>query len=132
MVNVIGNTNGEWAAWHAALEEDTYESQDHPGQWIIFDFKRVRISPTAYLIRSKNMKSWTIEVSNDGLTWMEIDRQESIGEDDIYPSGATFQTDECCEYYRMFRLRQIGKNHSGNDILSIDLFDVFGRVDPPI
>ena len=54
------------------------ECQD---SWICYDFKNWCVIPKSYSMRSYvdgyNLKSWIIEVSNDGYSWKEIDRQEN-------------------------------------------------------
>lgn len=54
---------------------------DHFGSWICFDFKEHRIIPKKYYIRSgcttsSHLKSWVIEVSNDGQCWYIADERE--------------------------------------------------------
>lgn len=56
-----------------------YQTQLYKDGWVVFDFKNRKIKLTNYAIKSNNkggdgaMKSWKIEVSNDGKTWIKID-----------------------------------------------------------
>ena len=101
-------------------------SKNAPNSWIRYDFKGRRVTPTSYSIRSccgepggPLPKSWVLEVSNDGSegSWKVVDRRENNS--DLFsrncpvtcnfeisapPSGA----------FRFVRLRQTGKNHTGN------------------
>lgn len=61
-----------------------YQSDDREGKdFICFDFKDKSVNLSSYTIKSNsnytsnsryNLKSWSIEVSNDGENWDEIDR----------------------------------------------------------
>ena len=67
------------------LESDSrFYSKNSPNQSLIFDFKNMRITPTAYSIRTQgcginccHIKSWVCELSEDGENWIEVDRQEN-------------------------------------------------------
>jgi hypothetical protein len=115
--------------------DSRFVSVDAPNQSIGFDFKRWRIKPTHYTIRSHfyaeiggpNLKSWVIEGSMDGSEWTEMDRR--IDNSDLNDRNATrtfrlARSEEC----KFMRLRQIGKNHSGNDVIVISSFEVFGTL----
>lgn len=117
----------------ADLGTDSYFQSDNvPNRWISFDFKDRRITPTAYSIRpysagpgNHHLKSWVIEVSNDGKDWTEVDRRENnsdLNDNRVTRSFRTSRQEEC----RFIRLRQIGKNHYGNDFLRFTSFEIFG------
>lgn len=83
------------------ITSNSYYSGDHPKNlvdfndktkyesprsdaWICFDFKKIKIKPTGYSIKSfegeKNdchLKSWDIEVSDDGEYWNVIDQHKN-------------------------------------------------------
>jgi hypothetical protein len=44
-------------------------------QWLCWDFGEMRVWPTHYTLRAEHLKSWVVEASADGATWIEIDRQ---------------------------------------------------------
>jgi hypothetical protein len=78
-----------------------------------------------------------VETSLDGLTWTEVDRQTDRAPKDqrrsAFGSGSPkllfpiSSDDEC----RFIRLTQTGKNADGNDALSIECFEVFGKLFVP-
>jgi hypothetical protein len=120
-----------------AVEFETtscFQSPNLQNQWICYDFQRIRIKPTHYAIcsyssgpNSHHPKSWVLEVSEDGSQWSEIDRRE----DNYDLNGShlikTFQvrTSLVCRFVRM---RQIGKNHCGFDIMILSAFELFGTL----
>ena len=60
-------------------DKEYYESDD-TNSWILYDFGDQRVTPTSYAIRSfidRYLKSWVIEVSNDGYSWTQIDRRDN-------------------------------------------------------
>jgi hypothetical protein len=54
-----------------------------PGDWIQYDFRTMKAAVSGYTVRSQwdlgpayaHAKNWVIEISNDGHSWSEIDRQ---------------------------------------------------------
>jgi hypothetical protein len=54
--------------------DSCFRSQDFPGQWILWDFNKMRIRPTHWSIRSPDLRHWVLETSLDNTNWIEIDR----------------------------------------------------------
>ena len=111
-------------------------SHDLPDSWICYDFGWRRVTPTSYSIRSYDEKagsyhpkSWTLEVSSDGEKWSIVDRREN-NEDLNFPYVARnfALSAHPTEKFRFVRLRQTGKNHSGNDCLCISALELFGEL----
>ena len=76
---------------------------------------------------SSHLKSWVIEVSNDGASWMEIDHRDNNNDLNGPCVTANFKISKVpSEGVRFFRLRQTGKNHGGNDALVIPSLEIFG------
>lgn len=52
--------------------------------WIQYEFKDVRIQINSYAIKSANrsarIKSWKIEISEDGKSWTQIDERNNVTE----------------------------------------------------
>ena len=79
-----------------------------------------RVVPTSYSVWSygcgpgcNHLKSWVVEVSNDGSSWTEIDRRDNNVNDKY--ATANFKISRVpSESYRFFRLRQTGENHAGD------------------
>lgn len=96
--------------------------------WITLDFRNRRVIPKSYTLRTNNeqvggrhLRSWVLEVSNDGKNWHEVDRRK---ENDVLNSPnatANFTISQAPSgSFRYIRLRQIGKNHKkiGMNIVS--------------
>jgi hypothetical protein len=138
VVKVLGQTKskGAWVAPKnvADLDKDSYfTSGDETDQFIGYDFKQLKVLPTNYSIRSQwngskgycNLKSWVIEQSNDGKTWIEIDRRMNRNQLDGRNLTATFPitTHTQC---RFIRLRQIERNWWGSYSICISGLEIFG------
>jgi hypothetical protein len=138
--NVVAITassnNGNFEKYAADLAvNNCFCSQNAPNSWICYDFKRRKIMPTHYSIGSyfngsrgnNHPKDWVIEGSNDGTSWMEIDRREDNS--DLNASNVTrnFAVARSVEV-RMIRLRQIGANHFGDHYLLLSSFEIFGSL----
>ena len=91
-----------------------YGSNDKKDTWICYDFKERRVIPTSYSVMSykkrpggHHLKSWVIEVSNDGSSWTEIDRRDNNNDLNHRYAIANFKIfpvpSDC---FRFFRLRQ--------------------------
>ena len=113
------------------FKSDSYfSSTTAPHSWICYDFKKRRVTPTSYSIRTRiNLWpwSWVFEVSNEGETWEVVDCREDdqeLNEAGITrnfavrtpPSGA----------FRFVRLRLTSPNKWGGDCLSICGLELFG------
>ena len=117
------------------LETDSdFYTENKPGSWICYDFKERRVAPTSYSIRSHRdpprPKSWEFEVSNDGSSWICVDRRE--GNCDLLGNG--FVTHNFAissspgDQFRFLRLRLTGENHSGSNRLDITALEIFGTL----
>jgi hypothetical protein len=93
------------------------------------------VNLTHYSIRSsydgrvshENLKSWAIEGSLDGNTWIELDRKEpndQLNDENLVRTFALAHHKEV----QIVRLRQTGKNHGGYDTLLLSAFEVFGSL----
>jgi hypothetical protein len=138
VVDVIGReaTEVEVASNVADLDVDsTFYSIDKPNQSICYDFKYMTVIPTHYSLKSKwkgfkgssNLRSWVVEVSNDGQKWIVVDRVNNNSDLDGPRFEKTFAIGRE-EEGRFVRLRQTGKNHRGTDVLCISSFEIFGRL----
>jgi hypothetical protein len=114
-----------------------FHSNNSPGQWLCYDFKNSRVSLTHYSIRTPpygqnwhHLKSWVIEISNDGSNWTEVDRR--VNNNDLNGTSliGTYSISGQVHESRFVRLRQIGKNHWGRDFLAVSGFELFGTLCP--
>ena len=131
------NTNGEHCMNAADLGANTYfASKDAPNSWICYNFKAKRVIPTSYSIRSFHSgpgafhpKSWVLEGSNNGLTWETLDKRENNNDlNDKHVIRNFSITEGDGKEFEYLRLRQIGKNHYGDDLLVISSLELFGTL----
>lgn len=122
-----------------------YESKNEEGIFICFDFKDKLIQLSSYSIKSHkdgfnrgNLRNWTVEVSNDGKNWIEIDRHENDSTLNKSNFIANFvikkQTDE---FYRFIRFHQIGYSWYGYPnanfyYLYFYFIEFFGKIQIPL
>jgi hypothetical protein len=108
--------------------DSSFCSNAGPGQWICWNFHKIRVSPTHYTIRNSLLKSWVVESSLNGKGWREIDRKTD--NDDLKgwpPRVASFAVTNVAEC-RFIRLTQTGKDHAGKAFLDLSAFEVFGTL----
>jgi hypothetical protein len=120
----------------ANLTEDSrFCSEDAPGQWVCYDFKNANVGLTHYSVRGcyngivdgTNLKNWVLEGSDDGIEWIEFDRQEENEELNGPDMTASFEIGSQPPV-KMVRLRMTGKNHCGNDRMIISAIEFFGSI----
>lgn len=123
--------------------DSVFESKNTEDEWLCFDFGKNRIVPTSYTIKTYddtigwtsteavtgewNLKSWVIEVSNNGNNWIEIDRHENnydLNHPNAFKNFTVNKKVEC----QYFRLRQIGPNHKGYYYIVLKAFEIFGEL----
>jgi hypothetical protein len=135
-VEITASSPESGAPWSTAdLGTNSYfHSKNEPGEWICWDFKALRIEPTHYTIRTWNaipnsyhLKSWAVEGSDDGASWTEIDQRENNSDLNDRLAVKTFAIARS-ESFRRIRLRQTGPNHTGDNYLVLNDFEVFGAV----
>jgi hypothetical protein len=119
-----------WSAYRDKKEDIPHTRNN----WICDDFKKRRIVPTHYTIRTndgdpgkEHLKSWLVETSADGKTWREVDHKENNKQLNGAHFTSTFPVaggGEC----RFIRLVNIGRNHYGDDSLAITAWEIFGSL----
>ena len=109
-----------------------FATNNGSNSWIQFDFKERRVLLDSYTLKTMNwesnnthLKSWIIEVSNDGENYIEIDRHENIDLLNGPLKTATFLV-SCPTPQRFVRLRQIGPNWMGSNYLYINQVEFSG------
>jgi uncharacterized protein (DUF433 family) len=118
----------DWAAKNATDPSDSclFCSEDKPDQWICYDFGKLRVNPTGYLLKTAaecgNLREWVVEGSNDGENWAKL--SDGRNEKDAAVSQRFSMSSS--GFVRMVRLRQTGTNHAGGHELGLSFFDVFG------
>jgi hypothetical protein len=112
-----------------------FHSMNSPNQWLCYDFKDSRVSPTHYSIKtypcgagSHHLKSWVMEMSNDGLNWTEVDRRVNNGDLNGTSFVGTYSISGQVQESRFVRLRQIGKNQMNCYLMMVSGFELFGTL----
>jgi E3 ubiquitin-protein ligase HECTD1 len=95
----------------------------------------MRIKLTHYSIRTRrdynghHLRDWILEGSNDGLSWVELDRRRNDTSLNSQGGIATFSISNGSEEeFQQIRLCQTGKNSSGYDHLVLNAIEFFGVV----
>ena len=118
-------TNYGWNDW--------WETRDEANSWVRFDFKTRRVYLKSYSLKSdggscQHLLRWSIEGSNDGNEWKEIDKRDTQDLNGNY----IVKNYECElnrtseEFYRYLRLRQTGLNSYNNHYLKLSEIEFFG------
>lgn len=109
-----------------------FYTRNEPNSWIQLDMKDRQVSLTHYTLQSNDkgmgfLQHWAIEGSNDMAEWTVIDERHTddlVGDDKL----KTFPVNCNGVFYRYIRLRQLGKNSNGYDILTFRQIELFGQV----
>lgn len=113
-----------------------FYTQDKPNSWICFEFKKHKIIPSNYTIKSHNCspnccqpKSWRIDGSNDNNEWIQLDKQENC----TYLNGAnlihTFDINNNEEQeFKYIRMYQTGPNCQNSNQLALCSIEFYGRL----
>jgi hypothetical protein len=114
-----------------------FHSAEDPNQWVCFDFKKMKVKPTYYSLRthsscpgSCHIKNWAIEASNDGRRWVELDRQVDNNDLNSPLAVKTFEIANA-DPFKMIRLRQTEPTHNGSDCLAFTALEFFGSLMSP-
>lgn len=132
------NENESFSPINSILYEDEtryFLSGSHKNSWLCFDFKKHRIIPTNYTIRSfhalpnegAHPKSWVIEGSNDNHDWTILDKQKDCPLLNGMNLVHTFSIKNPEEKdFRFIRIRQTMCNWVFSDCLCIDSIEFYG------
>ena len=115
-----------------------YWSDFRPNAWICYDFKERRVIPKSYSVMSGDwerdfchLKSWVIEVSNDGTanSWTQIDCRRRNNDLNGEFALCNFKIPRVpSEGFRFFRLRQTGKSHDHHNGFALSSLEIFGTL----
>lgn len=114
-----------------------FKTKNEMGSFVAVDLGLNRsLKASAYTIRNgssslNTMLSWQFEGSVNGTDWTVLDRRmHSNAEEVKYLSEkgvtSTWGLASSDRNYRVFRIVQIDKNASGNTILSLSCFEIYG------
>jgi hypothetical protein len=115
-------------------------SEDEPDQWVCWDFRERRVRPTHYTMIAPIVRSWDLEASEDGETWILIDHQvdnpdfdDSCLDDDewfqtiwIPASYALSIPHWSAAAFRYIRLTQTDDRPNGDNVLALIAVEFFG------
>ena len=100
-------------------DHNCFVSKDVPNSWIQFDFNDKKVLLDSYTLKSRDygkngshLKSWILEVSNDGQNFTEIDRHTDCDLLNGFLKTATFNVSYSTPQ-RFVRLKQIDRNWAG-------------------
>jgi hypothetical protein len=122
--------------------DSIFASRCVPGQWICYGFGARRVTPTHYSIRNPrtltadldlpilHLRSWVLEVSDDGSQWREADRRIDVEELNGFDALVTFEVASQIEC-SFIRLRQLGPAWSGRNGFALSAFEIFGQLTLP-
>lgn len=103
------------------LNYEAANSKDYA--WVCFDFKNNLVKITDYTIKSANcakdgyhLRSWTIEQSDDGHNWTEIDERKNCLSLNGKSLVASFKVKNNSDYARYVRIRQTDQPWGGGHI----------------
>jgi hypothetical protein len=110
-------------------------SSNIPNSWVMIDFGRFRLKPSAYTLRTghfdqnsvEHLRSWVLEGSYDALNWSELDRQKNNQDLNGDFKAKTWPCKELVAF-RYVRLRQTAKNHHNSHFLFLNNIELFGTM----
>ena len=97
-------------------QDKYYQTKQYKDGWVTFDFKNRKVKISGYSIKTNSggkngahMKSWKIEVSNDGQNWTQIDERINCQEINGSCLTGTFNV-QPNDFSRYVRLTQTDNN----------------------
>lgn len=128
-------------AKNAVLFNDTgnwFCSKDMKDSWLRYDFKKQKVRPTHYSIKSKpyilgdrHPQHWVIEGSNNGRKWKILDTRRDVKSLNGHGVTCTFKIQEKLEeneFYQFLRIKQTGLNTDNNNRLGFSFLEFFGSI----
>lgn len=106
-------------------------------RWLLIDFKTRKIEVSSYLIKSCNkssygniyaLKSWKVEVSNDGSNWEMIDKRDNVSELNGELKMHVFNVEKKYEPFRFIRIITDQDNWYCGDGFVIGKLELFGSI----
>jgi hypothetical protein len=107
-----------------------FHSQNQPNSWICIKMNTKKVAPSGYLLRSwygsgrNNLKNWTLEASNDNVSWIQLDQQIDRNWITKDWSEVYFPVNTK-EAYSYFKFTQTGKNDGNQDYFRLNYVEFF-------
>ena len=112
---------------------DYFSTRDLPRQWIKFHFHCHRVSLNGYTYKTHSVhgsghsRSWTLDGSDDGLTWRVIHQVEDTTE--LMNYGAVYHASfPATPFFTHFRITQTAVNSSNYNNFRVANIEFFGRI----
>ena len=113
-----------------------YCSKSEANTFVCFDFKERSVNLTAYSIKSSwgnpygnHLKSWVVEVSNDGNSWVEVDNHENDPILNGYCATHVFRiSNQTDKFNRFIRIRQTGKSWKNDYRFTLFCVEFYGHL----
>ena len=136
VVNIKASSNGRNQC-HQLVDYgtiDVWHTKNEPNSWVSFDFKEKKVSLSSYTLKSHaywdrgHPVQWEIEGSNDESSWVSLDSRNTWEQ-----CGKGVVKNYSCnkgnhDFYRFIRMRQTGKNSSGEHYLVFSQIELFGKL----
>lgn len=112
-------------------------NENKNGSFVCFDFKDKLVKLSSYSIKSytqRYLKNWSIEVSNNGENWIEVDHVENNSKLNGSNNVATFKVSkEQKEFYRFVKLTETGECWANDNRYDGDfsMIEFFGKLQLP-
>ena len=113
-----------------------FETEGNPNDYVQIHVKNFYIIPSSYTIQTINLeadhshlKSWILSASNNGQTWLEIDKQENVNELNGYLLKHTFPIKDYgipFSYFRITVIKSCSSTHINR--LSLHQIDFSGLI----
>ena len=110
-----------------------YISNNDKETYVCIDFKDKSVQISSYSIKSASgnlvhLKNWSIEVSENGQNWTEIDSRSNDSALNRCSNKARFDIKKPQNgFYRFMRLRKTGEEWNG-DYVGFELFELYGQL----
>lgn len=110
----------------------SFHSNNIKNSWICIDFKKNRINPTCYTVKSShkfvnNPKSWVIEGLNENFNWEIIAEENNNSELKEINSVYTFQMNKgISKEFRYIRMRSTGVDWGNSNFLFVNSIEFYG------
>lgn len=101
-------------------------------RWIQYDFRNLRVQINSYIIKSCSsridiIRSWRIEISDDGLEWEIVDQRED--ETELKQTGGMKLFNiQMTKPFRFIRIITDKTDFNGFDQFSINKLEFFGNI----
>ena len=112
-----------------------FESDNQPRQWVRVDFKEKRINLVGYSLRScsngvngHHFKNWKVCGSNDGLDWTKLDEHQNCSDLNNPYAEKYFQCFSNFDYFKFIKIQFTGTSWDGRNYMKFTRLEFFGNL----